>query len=122
MKSAKLIMQIEDDDFINECECSNPPSNFADFEEISIGTTANYAEISIKICRKCRIKWLHYFYENEAFSKSGRWYRGLISEQEIAKLLPEKAVSHLENLKWYIYGGSYFETTGKYGSGKIRES
>lgn len=114
-------MQVEEDDFVRECKCFNPPFDFADFDSHSLGTAADHAEISIQICKNCGTKWLHYFFENEAFTKSGRWYRGLISDQETAHLLPDKAVSHLENLNWYVYGGSYFETTGRYGSGKIHK-
>jgi hypothetical protein len=33
---------------------------------------------------------------------------------------PENAVEYLESLDWYVYGGSYFESTGEFGQGKLR--
>jgi hypothetical protein len=35
-------------------------------------------------------------------------------------LKPESVVALLESLPWYFYGGSYFETTGRKGSGRVR--
>lgn len=78
-----------------------------------------FGEVSVETCRACGRHWLRYFLEYEAFSKSGRWYRGLISEDVAHTVTPSSAVAILENLDWYFYGGSYFDTAGKKGSGPL---
>jgi hypothetical protein len=35
---------------------------------------------------------------------------------------PENAVEYLESLEWYVYGGSFFESTGTFGQGKLNIS
>jgi hypothetical protein len=67
----------------------------------------------------CGTRWIHYFYELEGISGSGRWYRGIISEDTAATMTPEKATAWLEQLDQYMYGGSYFTTDGAYGKGTI---
>jgi len=102
--------------------CSNPPFYFDDFQIIPIGideTNGRFGEVSIHICKSCQSKWLRYFVEYEAFSESGRWYRGLISDEVANTVTPENAVEILEGLDWYYRGGSYFKTDGQKGSGRV---
>lgn len=99
-----------------ECSCMHPPFHYQNFHSNSIGTditNGRYGEVTIKKCKKCGKLWLHYLVEYEAFTKSGRWYRGLISESKAKKISPESAVNYLEELDWHFYGGSYFDTTGR---------
>lgn len=103
-----------------ECKCFEPPFTAEKFATLPLGEDKNYGEVSIETCKICGQKWLRYFYENEAFTKSGRWYRGIISEKEANQITPNNAIEYLENLTWHIRGGSYFETLGDYGSGKIK--
>jgi hypothetical protein len=56
--------------------------------------------------------WLHYFYEIEAFEKSGRWYRGLIDREQLDKIYAENAIKYLKSLEWHFFGSSYFGITG----------
>lgn len=101
----------------------NPPFAYKDFEIRSIGTDSTngrYGEVSVHTCKKCNSLWLHYIVEYEAFSKSGRWFKGLITEKEIETMTPEKAIKYIESLDWYFYGGSYFDSTGKIGKGFVR--
>jgi len=44
---------------------------------------------------------------------------GVISPDLAATLTPERAVPILESLPWHFYGGSYFRSTGKRGTGPI---
>ena len=55
----------------------------------------------------------------KAFLIRGRWYRGVISDKAAKMVTPENAVEILEGLEWHIFGGSYFETTGQKGKGRI---
>ena len=106
----------------SDCICLHPPFYFKDYESTEIGTdltNSRYGTVSIKKCLKCNKLWLHYLVEYEAFSRSGRWFRGLITEKEIERITPENAINFLEKLDWYFYGGSYFETTERIGKGEI---
>ncbi|BAP32005.1 uncharacterized protein CHSO_2968 [Chryseobacterium sp. StRB126] len=43
----------------------------------------------------------------------------LFQKKDRSQITPENAVEFLENLEWYVYGGSFFETTGAIGQGKL---
>jgi hypothetical protein len=88
-----------------------PPFHDSDFDSVEIGidkSNGRFGQVSIKTCRRCTRKWLDYHIEVEAFSESGRWYCGLLSDEAARMLTPEKAIAVLEDLDWYFYGGSYF--------------
>lgn len=104
------------------CTCLTPPFHSTAFKSTVVGvdeTRGRFAEVSVGTCKRCGRKWLRYFVEYEAFSKSGRWYRGLVSEEVAGTVTPDSAGEILESLDWYFYGGSYFETAGRRGSGPI---
>ena len=69
----------------------------------------NYAEVSLLVCAQCGQRWLRYFYENEAFTASGKWYMGAITAEQAARLTAESAKDTLESLSWYFYGGSFYD-------------
>ena len=105
-----------------ECRCMTPPFDYRDFESESLGvdeTNGRFGEVSVETCKACGAKWLRYFVEYEAFSRSGRWYRGLVSPDVLRGLKPERVPGVLSGLPWYFYGGSYFDTTGRRGSGPL---
>jgi hypothetical protein len=105
-----------------ECRCMTPPFDYRDFESERVGvdeTKGRHGEVSIETCRHCGAKWLHYLVEYEAFSESGRWYRGLATPEMLRSLRPDGAVALLEGLPWHFYGGSYFRTRGRRGSGPV---
>lgn len=95
------------------CDCFNVASrNLVEYEEM--GMDENSGEISVSVCVNCGQHWLKYFYENEAFTSSGRWYLGAIASGQLTSLTSENAKRILEELDWYHYGGSYFDgRTGK---------
>lgn len=64
---------------------------------------------------------MHYYVEFESFPKSGRWFRGLISDEILPLVEPETALTVLEKLEWYFYGGSFFGGRGK-AAGLIRSA
>ena len=87
-----------------KCICMSPPFFYKNFDEQFIGTDmtdSRYGEVTIKICKKCDRKWLHYLVEYEAFTESGRWFRGLITEHMAQSVTSENAVSILESLVFY---------------------
>jgi hypothetical protein len=103
------------------CTCEKPPFNYADFRSSQLGidhTNGRDAEVSIFQCKLCQRIWINYLVEFEHYSKSGRWYRGIISKKERSEIKPENVVEYLENIEWYLYGGSYFESAGMIGQGK----
>ncbi len=103
------------------CGCEQPAQSSSDYRTSALGvdhTNGRYADVSILQCRLCQRIWINYLVEFESFSKSGRWYKGIVSKKELSKITPENAIEYLENLDWYIYGGSYFESTGTFGQGK----
>lgn len=107
---------------MSECRCIRPPFWYLDYETISLGvdgTKGRCGEVTIEICKICRSVWLRYFVEYESFSESGRWYRGLVTMEMVRYLKPEQAPALLSSLPWYFYGGSYFRTLGRKGSGPI---
>lgn len=80
---------------------------------------SNFAEVSLLVCADCGQQWLRYFYENEAFTASGRWYLGAIHAEQAEHLNAENARIILENLDWYYYGGSYYGGKSGKTSGRI---
>lgn len=78
-----------------------------------------FGEVSIETCSDCERRWLKYAVAYEAFSGSGRWYRGQIAKSVAERIRAEDAVTTLEALDWFFFGGSYFKTSGKRGSGKL---
>lgn len=105
------------------CECENPKANYLTFDSEFIGVddkNGRYGEVSIKSCKKCGSKWLHYFVEYESFSRSGRWYRGAIEKDLVSKITASTAVHYLDKTDLRFAGGSYFESDGFLATGEIR--
>lgn len=105
-----------------ECACLELGPRQGGFDEAPIGvdrTNGRFGEVTIRTCRDCGRRWLHYHVEYEAFYGSGRWYTGLLPEGADAQPRPEEAVPLLEQLPWHVYGGSYFGTDGRRGSGPL---
>ena len=108
----------------NECDCAclerGPAAGTFDERFMGVDkTNGRFGEVSVRICQACGRKWLHYHVEYEAFSRSGRWFTGIVPSDSEASLTPESAASILEELPWHIYGGSFFETNGKRRSGGV---
>lgn len=94
-----------------DCACAGAEARFQQFDTHHLGrdqTEGRFADVTLHRCKVCNRLWLRYFVEYEAFSKSGRWARGLIDEETANSMTPEAAVDHLNSLDWYLYGGSRF--------------
>lgn len=106
----------------NDCACMDPQAGFREFTASHLGVDdagGRYAEVSLWECRHCGAKWLHYRVEYEGFERSGRWYRGLLSEAQAHGVTAADARSVLEGLGWHFCGGSYFGTPGRQGAGPM---
>ena len=64
-----------------------------------------FGEVSTQRCSKCGQQWVRYLLEDEAFSRSGRWYLGAIDGQ----ITVESARGQLEACLEFWCGGSYFD-------------
>lgn len=107
---------------VDDCVCLTPPFATSAFASRAVGvdrSEGRFGEVTIETCLQCGRNWLRYFVEYEAFPESGRWYRGLLPAERAGAVTPGSAVAILEALDWYFYGGSYFRTTGKIGSGPL---
>lgn len=94
------------------CACEQPDAGYKLFRSRGLGrddTDGRFADVSLERCRRCGRLWLRYFVEYEAFSRSGRWARGLISDEAAEAMTPADATHYLHERPWYLYGGSYFE-------------
>ncbi|HKJ88261.1 MAG TPA: hypothetical protein VKA48_07115, partial [Gammaproteobacteria bacterium] len=68
------------------CQCFNPQALYHVFDSQSIGvdeTHGRFGSVELKTCKTCNRKWLRYHVEYGAFSRSGRWYRGLVPEERV---------------------------------------
>lgn len=96
---------------IGECLCTD----LREWREL--GMDSEYGESSLWECVSCGRLWLRWFHENAAFSRSGRWYRGVVADS--GGITAENAKSTLQALHWYIFGGSYFDGKTGRSSGPI---
>lgn len=105
---------------MSECRCMTPPFHRGDFDSQAIGmdmTNLRFGEVSVETCKACGSKWLQYFVEYEAFTASGRYFRGMASAEQLQGLTPERAAAVLASMPWYFRGGSYYQTMGERTSG-----
>ncbi|HNV71023.1 MAG TPA: hypothetical protein PKO06_15075 [Candidatus Ozemobacteraceae bacterium] len=100
---------------MSECKCMNPPFEGDVFRWQEVGTDmtfARYGEVKLATCNTCGSLWVRYFIEDEAFSRSGRWFMGQISKETADTLTPENAVDIINSLEWHYCGGSYYSSAG----------
>jgi hypothetical protein len=90
------------------CDCFEAPLRVLSGAR-ELGMDDRFAEVSVLVCPRCGQPWLRYFYELEAFSRSGRWYLGAVTSDTAARITPAEARSLLEGMGWYFYGGSYYD-------------
>jgi hypothetical protein len=94
------------------CNCLNAPLPADQYQPIRfIGvdkTNGRFAAVNLWQCKTCARCWLHYLWENEGFTASGRYYMSLITPEAAEGLTPETAVAYLNQLDWHLYGGSYY--------------
>lgn len=85
------------------CPCQREASR--DLEPArDLGMDEDYAEVTVLRCPRCGQLWLRYFYENEGFTGSGRWYLGPVPG---APSQASDARAMFSDMAWYFSGGSY---------------
>jgi hypothetical protein len=98
------------------CSCAGGKFGGDSFEETYLGMDNHFSEVSLIRCKRCNRFWLHYYYVNESFSKSGRWYHGLIPLGGEGTVTLDNALEVLGKLDGYWCGGSWYD--GKVVKGK----
>jgi hypothetical protein len=96
---------------VESCTCFQPPFAYKQFDRTHLGVDpqqGRYADVSLDRCHTCGRLWLHYHFEFEAETASGRWYRGLLPWDIALNVAAPTSASVLEGLPWYFAGGSYF--------------
>src|SRR4051812_5778398 len=91
-----------------DCYCLRPPLDYRQFYRTPLGVdpqNGRYADVSIDFCFNCWRNWLHYQFEIEGISHSGRWYRGILEGYDHAleitwEIGPEDAARLLEEMPW----------------------
>jgi hypothetical protein len=104
------------------CRCLAPPLAFEDFERRHLGVDASggrFADVELVRCRACGQRFVHYSYELEGFSRSGRWYRAPVTGVDARALGQENARALLAKARLYFCGGSYFDGSGRRGVGVL---
>lgn len=96
-----------------DCSCFLDPGSLV--PTAGLGVDKRYAEVSLLHCPSCGQQWVRYFYEMEAFPKSGRWFLGAVDGDVSA----ETAQAALEYALEYWQGGSYFDGTKTLSHGPI---
>jgi hypothetical protein len=94
-----------------DCNCLVEGPRYPDLKSTYIGedpSNGRYADVTAIECSRCRRLWLKYGFEDEATSRSGRWYEGLVTPDQVEDLAPLDAPALLESLPWHLRGGSYF--------------
>lgn len=95
------------------------PLDYRDFERDS--TVEDFpddrwgGEITVERCRRCGTLWLRYFIEHPNFTASGRWCRAPVTGQDLRTLTSDSVLAYLATQPFYIYGGSFFGSTGEVG-------
>jgi hypothetical protein len=94
-----------------------PPIDYRDFDTDNVGVDngkGRFADVTVDRCKHCGRQWLNYHYELEAFANSGRWYRGVVTSAQAERATAAGALGILAALPWHLYGGSYYDTSGKH--------
>ncbi len=92
-----------------KCGCFDHPQGFDRYEIREVGVDFRYGEVEVWTCKQCKQPWLRYLYEQEAFSKSGRWFMGPIPDVLAGTLEGARAIDILTGLQWYFRGGSFYD-------------
>jgi hypothetical protein len=94
------------------CPCRSPPFPWNDFELEDLGLDGFFAEVTIHTCKRCGTDWLKYHLQDEAFPRSGRWWRVEVIEPRDPILLAGTARDYIERQPEGFAGGSRFDSTG----------
>lgn len=85
------------------CRCMNEGPLIQETEWSRYREDRHYGEMRVGVCSLCGARWLHYFYEHEAFTNSQRYYTGFLGDE--AEPDPNEAVNVINRLtpRFYKY-------------------
>ena len=95
-----------------ECVCQLPPFDYRDYEREDLGSDSMNADIYIDTCKNCGTRWVVYLIEWPHFSKSTRWYRAPVRDDEILALCTKNAKDYIERQEWCFAGGDFYRERG----------
>lgn len=102
------------------CKCMTPPLHYQDVEQDAAGDLFQEdrwgGEITVERCKSCGTKWIRYFIEYPAFTSSGRWCRAPVTDEVLRNLSADEVLAYIVNQPLYLYGGSFFGSSGKVGT------
>lgn len=104
------------------CGCFELELSLADVDRTYIGddpANGRYAEVFLDRCHYCGQIWLHYTFVFESETASARWYRAPIGPELASQVTALNAARVLENIAWYIAGGSFFDGRNHKRSGRL---
>ena len=92
------------------CICARLPLSHLNYINCALGMDASegrYGEVTM---------------EDEGFSHSGRWYTGIVEDKDVFWIRTYNAFVYVKELSWYLYGGSYYNSTGIFHKLNARQS
>jgi len=107
------------------CICARLPLSHLNYINCALGmdpTEGRYGEVTMRKCIHCQRKWILYEMEDEGFSHSGRWYTGIVEDKDVFWIRTYNAFVYVKELSWYLYGGSYYNSTGIFHKLNARQS
>jgi hypothetical protein len=108
---------------VENCRCFRIDGLGRSDREVPIGRDeqrGRFGEVTLQKCGDCGRKWLEYFVEYEAFTASGRRFRGLVTDAQAATVTASTAATMLGGLPWHFAWGSYFDGRWLRQSGPVR--
>jgi len=92
-------------DALGDCPCQIDANRIQPVVA-DLGLDRNLGEVSLRRCDTCGLLWLHYLFEQEAFTGSGRWFKCPAQSSDISA---EQGLRLLREAPWVFYGGSAFD-------------
>jgi hypothetical protein len=84
------------DQIASNCQCNKPPFHYESFNTSSLGEDALGAEITIDSCKTCGQLWLKLLIDEPHYSKSGRWWRVVLSAENAETLAARDVRQYIE--------------------------
>ena len=104
------------------CSCEKPPFKYyGAYAQNELGEDPSQNEISISDrCERCGFHWLVYYIDEPQYRNSGRWWRVKIAAKDLDGFSADMAKSYIEDQKWCLVGGSYYDQGTRRMEGPIR--
>ncbi len=96
---------------MTQCTCMTPPFSHLDYDTIVLGDDPAYTcgEVRVDTCKVCGAMWVNYLIEEPHYTRSGRWWRAPLKEDNFPGLTSANAKAYIEAQEWCFVGGSYHD-------------